>query len=140
MTCCWLSGGSVKSTSADWVANIEGIKMMTPKRVFIMLGTNDISMGVAFATPSQHDNDHCSAWSVGATVVLISIPPRGVSPTRTVWNPWLTSLGKPYIDIYTPLATGDALNATYDSGDALHWNTAGQPRLRRSNPAITTGW
>lgn len=138
-----LISGAPSAVSADWVTNIEGIKMMTPRRVFIMMGTNDIGMGVSLATYQTNMTAIIAALeAAGASVVLVSIPPRGYSPARTDWNPWLAGLGKPFIDVYTPLATGDALNATYNSGDNVHMNTAGHAVVYDTIKAaiVANGW
>lgn len=137
-----LSAGAPSAVSADWVSNIESMKMMTPKRVFIMLGTNDIGGAIALATyQANMSSIIASLESIGTNVVLVSIPPRN-SATVATWNAWLAGLGKPYVDVYTPLASGIALNATYDSGDGIHLSTAGHAVVYDTIKAaiVANGW
>jgi len=138
-----LIAGAPSALSADWLTNIESMKMMTPRRVFVEVGTNDFINAVPFATYQANMTAIIAALeSVGCSVVLMSLPPLGNATVRTVWNAWLAGLGKPYIDIYTPLATGDALNATYNSGDNVHFNTAGNTVVYDAIKAAITanGW
>lgn len=137
-----LIAGAPSAVSADWVTNIESVKMMTPKRVFIMLGTNDIGGAIALATYQANMSSVISSLeSIGTNVVLVSIPPRN-SATVATWNAWLSGLGKPYVDVYTPLASGIALNATYDSGDGIHLSTAGHAVIYSTIKAaiVANGW
>jgi len=138
-----LIAGAPSALSADWLTNIESMKMMTPRRVFVEVGTNDFINAVPFATYQANMTAIIAALeSVGCSVVLMSLPPLGNATVRAVWNAWLAGLGKPYIDIYTPLATGDALNATYNSGDAVHWRTAGHAVVYDTIKAaiVANGW
>ncbi|TXH15298.1 MAG: SGNH/GDSL hydrolase family protein [Hyphomicrobiaceae bacterium] len=138
-----LIAGAPSATSGDWTSRIASVTMMTPRRAFIMLGTNDIGIGVTLATWQSNMTTIINALeAAGSSVVLVSIPPRGYSPVRTQFNAWLQTLGRPYIDIYTPLATGDALNATYDHGDGVHPNTAGHAVIASTIQAAITanGW
>lgn len=137
-----LIAGAPSATSADWLANIQSVTMMTPRRVFLMMGTNDISNAVPQATWQANMLSIIAALeSAGASVVLLSITPRSYSPVRTSWNPWLQSIGRPYIDLYTPLASGDDLSASY-SADGLHPNSAGHAVIASTiQSAITAnGW
>jgi lysophospholipase L1-like esterase len=121
-----LACGAPSAKSSHWLESVPSIEAMNVGRAFIALGVNDLLGGDSLATFQANMTSLIAAVeAIGVPVVLLNIPPvgSGVVPT---WNAWLETLGKPLIDIYNPLlGSGVSLNAAYNSGDNIHWNTAG---------------
>lgn len=134
--------GAPSATSLDWSTRMDIVQLATPRRVFLNLGVNDIGNGV---TLEQYQTRMGSILSqldaLGIPAVLLAITPTNNASTPT-WNAWLAGLGRPYIDIFTPIANGNALAAVADSGDGVHPNSAGHETIFNTvNAAITAnGW
>ena len=118
--------GAPSATTANWLDATQPVIDMAPRYVFICLGTNDLNLGVSLATAQANYTTIVNRFiAAGITPVVISLPPFNNTNIPTM-NSWLSAQGWIYVDIYSLLVgTGTSLNATYDSGDGIHWNTAG---------------
>lgn len=130
------AGGSAKT--ANMVTSIDEIKAYRARRVLMggLIG-NDILVGTASGTyQANYASIVSSVESVGADVYHIVDTPRDatdMTPAKT----WLeaTYSGKT-VDCFTPLATGTALNNTYDSTDGVHPNDAGHDLVATTAHAV----
>lgn len=106
--------------------------------VVILIGTNDISAGVALAAIEANIQSAASkAATAGLAVCLCSVPPRNAwdaaqNTKRTSLNAWIQShsaaSGYRFADVYTAVkspSNPDQLAAAYDAGDGLHFTTTG---------------
>lgn len=118
--------GAPSAKVGDWLVPIYSVTAMAPRYAFILLGTNDVTTGVPLATfQTNYTSLLNKLVAAGITPIIMTIPPNGNSNTPS-FNTWLKGLGYQYIDIYTTLyGSGNSMNATYDSGDGIHPNTAG---------------
>ena len=121
-----LIAGAPGSTTGDWSTRLYDVIKMAPRYLFLLLGTNDVTTGVAQATYQTNMTALVSALQAAdITVVVLTVPPNGNSKTPT-WNTWTKAQGWPVIDIYPLLVgTGTSLATNYDSGDTIHPNDAG---------------
>lgn len=118
--------GAPAAKVSDWISPAYSVTAMRPKYAFVMLGTNDVSTSVPLATTQANYINLLGKFvAAGIVPIIMTIPPNGNSNTPA-FNTWLKSLGYQYIDIYATLyGSGNSMNATYDSGDGIHPNTAG---------------
>lgn len=113
--------------TADVLAGVQEIIDVDPDVVYLMLGTNDLGQGVSSGTWQSNYAAIVSALEAeGITVIKIAPPPNNLVSMLPV-KTWLASTyPSSYIDAYTPLlGSGTSLNATYDAGDDVHLNVAG---------------
>lgn len=118
--------GAPAAKVGDWLTPAYSVTSMLPRYAFVMLGTNDVVTSTPLATTQANYLTLLGQFvSAGITPIILTVPPNGNSNTPTL-NTWLKTLGYSYIDIYaTLLGTGTSMNATYNSGDGVHPNTAG---------------
>ncbi len=118
--------GAPAATCADWLNATGPFLAMRPKKVFILMGTNDIGNGLPLATiQADYTTLVNRVIAAGAVPVVLTVPPRGSANVPT-FNTWLKAQGWAYIDIYPALlGTGNSLAAAYNSGDGVHLTTAG---------------
>jgi lysophospholipase L1-like esterase len=118
--------GAPSATTADWLNGTRSVIRMKPKYAFVALGTNDIGAARPDAAiKADFTTINTRLTSAGIIPVYITLPPVNNANTPTL-NTWLKSQGWRYIDIYPALeGTVNQLNAAYNSGDGVHWNTAG---------------
>jgi lysophospholipase L1-like esterase len=118
--------GAPSATAGDWLNGTRSFIRMKPKRVFVALGTNDINGGVPDATiKANFTTINSRLTAAGIVPVFITLPPCNNANTPA-FNTWLKAQGWRYVDIYTALeGATNQLNAAYNSGDGIHWNTAG---------------
>ncbi|MBI2400772.1 MAG: hypothetical protein HYV23_06925 [Deltaproteobacteria bacterium] len=106
--------------------------------VVILIGTNDITAGVALATIESNIQSAANkASAAGLTVCLCSVPPRNAwdstqNTKRTSLNAWIlspcTANGYRFADVYAAVKDSvdpNILNPAYDAGDGLHFTTTG---------------
>jgi len=127
------------AVSADLDSRIQGdVIDQGAQTVVILIGTNDISVGVALATIEANIQSAANkVATAGRTVCLCSVPPRNAwdstqDAKRTNLNSWIqshcTANGYKFADVYAAVRdSGDPniLNPAYDAGDGLHFTTAG---------------
>jgi lysophospholipase L1-like esterase len=114
--------------TAEGVARIKDLtQRLQPKKVFVMLGTNDIGNGVSSATWQANLTTIYNAFTNAGIGCVFLCPPPSNNFDASVVKTWLnTNYSTHYIDTYTPLVgTGTGLNASYNSGDGTHPNDAG---------------
>lgn len=135
--------GAPSATAGDWQTRMDVVIQATPRRVFMMLGTNDAQATASLATYQGRVNSILSQLDAASIpVVIISVPPCN-STFPPTYNAWLSGLGRPYIDVYSALlGTGNALAAAYNSGDGIHPNSAGHALIASTVQAAITanGW
>jgi len=114
------------ATTADWLNASYSYLKMKPRYTFIILGTNDIGIGRADASiKADYTNLVNQTIASGSIPICLTVAPFN-NANVPAFNTWLKAQGWNYIDIYPALlGTGAALNAAYNSGDNVHWNTAG---------------
>ncbi len=124
----------VNSGPGDYTASIltklKELTYLKPKYCVIMAGGNDIAFGIAAATYKANYASFVQTLKDSGTVVIHCLATPRNAYDMTALNNWIVStyLGTDTIvDTYTPLwsGTGTGLNATYDSGDGSHPNSAG---------------
>jgi lysophospholipase L1-like esterase len=125
--------------SADLDARIQGdVIDQGAQAVVILIGTNDISGGVALAALEANIQSAADkAATAGLTVCLCSVPPRNAwdsaqNAKRASLNAWIQSHsaanGYRFADVYSAVkapSNPDQLEPAYDSGDGLHFTTTG---------------
>lgn len=99
------------------------------KTYVMMIGGNDVLNGVAQATiETEYKNIRNTLAAQGSRIIHCKATPRD-SLDMTDLNDFIETMtalyGDTVIDTFTPLATGTALAAAYDSGDGVHPNQAG---------------
>lgn len=107
---------------------LQNIIDLNPHRVFLMIGGNDVGLGVSSST---YQNNYTAIRNAlrghGIQVIhLLATPRDGVN--MTTFNAWIsgTFTSDPIVDTFTPLKDGGTgLNNTYDLGDGTHLNQAG---------------
>lgn len=121
-----LVAGAPAAQTSDWLTRLSPFTQMAPRYCFVLLGTNDITYGRSQAAfEADYTAIFANLVAANITPIALTIAPRN-SATVPTWNTWIKAQGWRYIDIYPSLlGTGTALNAAYDSGDGLHWSTAG---------------
>jgi hypothetical protein len=107
--------------------------------IIILAGINDIGVGVsAIATYPWMHRMYEEANAVGARLTGIELLPWGNGGTwnaarqvqTELFDTYLNSELTPWRVVDTsPMATGNALSAIYDSGDGVHPNAAGYQKL-----------
>lgn len=116
------------------LTNVTQVALHKSERYLINLGTNDLLQGVSQSTYIANMTSLINALiSSGAKIDIMSIFPNNnatYSATVPTWNTALSALANGttifYIDAYSNLVgTGTSLNASYDNGDGIHINTAG---------------
>lgn len=114
------------AATADWLNATYGFTKMKPKYAFVMLGTNDVGTSVPEGTIETRYTSLINSIIAGGSVpIVLTIPPNGNLNTPT-FNTWIKAQPWRFIDIYPLLfGSGFSMNATYDSGDGIHPNTAG---------------
>lgn len=122
-----ISAGSGDITQR-FLDKVPAIILQKPSRVIVMIGGNDILLGVAQATrEANFTSAVMQLEAAGITVVICKATPR--TPTDvTGWNTFLdTFTSNLVIDTYTPLWSGSSftLNPAYDGGGGVHPNQAG---------------
>jgi lysophospholipase L1-like esterase len=126
---------------ADVINKLPSILASNPIYAFIDIGTNDAGAGMTIAQFQAAYTDMISRFiSAGVRVVVGAITPRNsmdVTPYNSVIQKIAGLYGITYIDLYTPLkGAGTGLSATYDDGDGLHINSAGNTLMAST---ITAG-
>lgn len=125
--------------SADLDARIQGdVIDQGAGTVAILVGTNDITAGVALATIEANIQSAAyKAATAGLMVCLCSVPPRSAwdsaqNTKRTSLNAWIQSFsatnGYRFADVYMAVknpSNPDQLALAYDAGDGLHFTTTG---------------
>lgn len=121
-----LVAGAPSATTEDWIAALPSVIAMKPRYAFVLLGVNDLTTS---RTLSAIQADYTTIMrTLGANEIVpiaLTVPPINDSSVPTL-NTWIKAQGWRYIDIYPLLVgSGTALNASYGSGDGIHWNSAG---------------
>lgn len=136
----WVANRGLNSDkSADVDGRIQGdVIDQGCQTVVILIGTNDITAGVALSTIEANIQSAANKGaSAGCTVCLCSVPPRNAwdatqNAKRDGLNSWIQShaaaSGYRFADVYTAVRDSgdpDIINSAYDAGDGLHFTTAG---------------
>jgi lysophospholipase L1-like esterase len=143
------NAGATGDTAAMALARFAAdVAPWSPHIVDIGVGTNDISLGVTFATYKTNIVDMVAAVrSIGATPALRTIVPSNTLSHATIngWNAWLRRYASqqriPLLDAYAALV--DTTNGHYQASltdDGIHPNTAGRLALGAMYHATLTAW
>lgn len=134
-----LIAGASGSTTEDWLGMVESVVRMKPRYAFVCLGTNDRSSGWTVARSQAAMTTIINALVAADIVpIVLASPPMG-HVNASVFNTWLAAQGWRYVDIYTTLlGTGSSLATAYNSGDGIHWNSAGHLAVKNQIAAYIT--
>lgn len=116
---------------ADVQTYVDQIIFMGASRVYLNCVSNDVANSVPAATYKANYQALVTAIKAGIPGVIIihGVPVARGYDWNTLWTTWLTANypGEPIVNLYptTKAAASDALNATYNSGDSIHMNAAG---------------
>lgn len=107
---------------------VPAIIAQRPRRVIVMIGGNDILLGVAQATREANFTSAVTQLETAGIVVVICLATPRTPTDVTGWNTFLDAFTSNLrIDTYTPLVgTGTALNPAFDGGGGVHPNQPGQ--------------
>ena len=125
--------GSIGARSADIVTYLPQIIKMTPKRVFLNIGTNDQYYGSVTLSAYLANIDLITnaLTGIGCQVTLISILPNNGTNSATIptWNTALAAKANgttiTYVDIYTGMDNGSGNLAPANTSDGVHLTAAG---------------
>lgn len=139
-----LAGMEINAGSSDRTTEvllrIPQIIKLAPKKVFLLIGTNDLGYGYSSGTwQANYSSIVSQLQAAGITVICCLLLPRN-DISVTTFNNWIiANYPSNYIDTYTPLwsGSGTGLKNTYDSGDGLHPNAAGDVVLANTIMAST---
>ncbi len=123
------AGGNNKT--ADIINALPEIIAFKPKRIFLMIGGNDISGGVPQATREANYISIISSLSnVGIPIKHLYATPR-TATNITAQNTFIASLGVSYIDTYTPMwsGVGTGANPALYQADLIHPIDSGHSTL-----------
>lgn len=136
----WASNRGLNSDQSSHVDNrIQGdVIDQGAQTVAILIGTNDITAGVALSTIEANIQSATNkAATAGLTVCLCSVPPNNAwnstqNTKRNDLNAWIQGLctanAYRFADVYNTVknpSNPDQISPSYDSGDGLHFTTAG---------------
>lgn len=132
-----------RGINADQSSHVDGriqaaVIDQGAQTVVILIGTNDITAGVALATIETNIQSAANkAATAGLTVCLCSVPPcnnwtAGQNTVRNTLNAWIQSHaaanGYRFADVFTAVknpSNPDQIAPAYDAGDGLHFTTSG---------------
>ncbi|MBL0739818.1 fibronectin type III domain-containing protein [Chryseolinea lacunae] len=129
----------ISDRSADVVRRIPEVIALKPKAVVLSIGRNDLANGVALSTV-QANIDYIinTLQSAGITVNLAGVVASNVnvSALQAYYN------GKPNVQVNgytaTKASSGTTLNGSYNSGDNIHLNQAGNTAMSKLLLTILT--
>lgn len=127
-------------TSTDILGALpDFITHSRPDTILFEPFANDVLATVPLATTQSNVAAIVSLCEAnGITPLFLNAPPLN-STFATAINAWLLTTTYNYYDIYSVLVgSGIALAATYDSGDNIHWNTAGHTAVASAVDAWLT--
>ena len=132
---------SASTITADWTGSTNELITLAPKKVYFMLGRNDVATSVAQATTLANYATIISALTgAGIDYRIISILPSGTSLNTNILalNAALQALyPTKYIDIYSDFNAGSGLiKYNLQSGDGTHLSAQGQTQV--ANSLLTT--
>lgn len=131
--------GAPSATTGNWLSARYAFTKMAPKTTFVMLGTNDIGLGIPLATTQNNYTSLINSIIAANSIPVVMTVPPNANFNTPILNTWLKAQGWRYIDIFPlMLGTGTAMNATYDSGDGIHPNTAGNLVIYNAAQAYIT--
>lgn len=131
-----ISGGASDKT-AEFLAKINELILINPRKAVLMIGGNDVFFGVAAATRNAN---YLSAVNqlkaAGITVVHCYASPRDATD-MSAWNSHILStyggtdtvIQTTFSNLTTTPGTTTDLAAAYDSGDGTHPNAAGHTAI-----------
>jgi lysophospholipase L1-like esterase len=108
---------------------LDEIGQLNGRQYLLSLGSNDIRGG---ATLTQLEDNYSKLVKIleggGAKVLHIVLPEDSVTGAGvglSAFKQWVaTTYTSNYVDVWTPLSTGNVLKAGYNSGDGVHPNDA----------------
>ena len=114
------SGGMrLQDHSVDSAATNYELGKFRFSRIILLVGSNDVSAGRTLAQmQSDYQILRANVSPLCKKIIDCQLIPR-IGLDMTQFNSWLASTYGA-IDLYTPLANGNVLDAAYDSGDGVH--------------------
>jgi len=141
-----VAGGG--NATAQYLQLVTEIYSLKPRIVIFTDGINDVIAGVSAGTTEANIttfiNDCNSRGIIPVVCTILPISGTYGGGSNATWqanivtlNTWINALKNcVIIDTYTALVNAGVLNSSYDSGDGLHLNAAGQ--LQYYNTLYTT--
>lgn len=138
---------STSTVTGDWTGATTELVTMAPKRVYFLLGRNDVSLAVAQATTlANYATIIAALTSAGIDYRIISLLPSGsaLNTNLTALNTALqAAYPTKYIDIYSYFNGGSGvIKYNLQSGDGTHLSAQGQievaKRLAAADPYFQT--
>lgn len=127
-----LLGGQIDAgpsdKSSEVLKRVGEIVAIKPRVAYIMIGVNDAQNSIPFATWASNVQQVVSILTKNnIKCVLLAPTPQNAFDMHTYRDSLQKWYPRNFIDTYTPLlGSGFSLNASYNSGDNVHPNTAGQ--------------
>ncbi len=119
--------GGPSSTPAMSAQNLLELKQYGATKAFLFTGCNQARNNNALNAQTVADllTIKTSLEANGTVVYVLSSAPENGWDFTTYNAAVSAQFGAAYVNVFTSLATGTALNAAYDSGDGVHPNNAG---------------
>ena len=110
--------------SQDILNRLPEIIYMAPRSVYLNILSNDIADGVSSGTWQANYNSIVSQLQAAGITVKLGTPiARSIDVTAA--QTFINGLSNTKVDLFNVTKTGTNLNATYNSGDGIHMNLAG---------------
>ena len=127
-TIATFAGAGDRSIELSNIIALNYYVQFLPKKVHILIGTNDIANGIALVTTQNNINTIISAFqAIGSTIFIGTLLPRNGQNNLTL-NAFINGLsGVTVIDYYTNMESSPGsgnINPTY-SDDNIHPNATG---------------
>ncbi len=126
----------ISDRTAEVLLRVPEIIALKPKNVILSIGRNDIADGVAQATYEANITTIITDLeAAGITVKLAGVFASNVNVSGL--QTFYTGKANTQINGYTTTkGAGTAINATYNAGDNIHFNTAGNAAIGASVATI----
>lgn len=120
---------------SDLIAKKEEVLRINPEQIWVGLGSNDLRYGSTLSTTMARVREFRSWFTGTSTRVYWSVIPEDSTAGSTISGlsnfkqALAAEAGSNYIDLWTSMSTSNILSATYNSGDGVHPNQAGQDQV-----------
>lgn len=117
----------------DLIDKKEEVLRINPEQWWILLGSNDLRYGNSLAVTMERMRTIKSWFTGSSTRVYWSVIPEDSTGGGIGLSAFKQSLaaeaGANYIDLWTGMSSSNILSGTYNSGDGVHPNQAGQNQI-----------
>jgi len=138
-----LNFASTSTITADWVNSLNEILVTNPKKVYFLLGRNDVATSVPQATTLANIATIVNALvAAGIDYRIISLLPSSASLNTAITNlntQFATLYPTKYLNIQSFLNDGNGnIKSKYNSGDGTHLSSLGQIEVAKRLIAADT--